>query len=235
MKPAILIVEDEAPLAELIRYNIQTAGFEARLAQDGEDALLQISENPPDLIVLDWMLPQVSGVEICRRLRAQKNNAAIPIIMLTARGEEADRLRGLESGADDYMVKPFSPAELVARIKAVIRRSRPAAVGDVLSYGGITLDPVQHKVYRDGRPLHLGPKEFRLLATFLERPMRVFSRSQLLDLVWGRGIYVEERTVDVHIRRLRKALNAVGDVDPIRTVRGGGYAIDTDCAHSSNN
>lgn len=226
MKPTILVVEDEAPLAEIISYNLEAAGFRTIVVEDGEEALLLVKEDPPDLIVLDWMLPTVSGIEVCQRIREQKTDIPPPIIMLTARGEEADRIHGLNCGADDYIVKPFSPAEMIARIKAVIRRSRPDAVGKILSYGGIILDPEQYRVHRDGRPVHLGPKEFRLLETLLERPMRVFSRSQLLDLVWGRGIYVEERTVDVHVRRLRKALNADNEIDPIRTVRGGGYAID---------
>lgn len=227
MKPLVLIVEDEPPLAEVLRYNFQSAGFDTLTTMDGEEALLVVEEETPDLIVLDWMLPGLSGIEVCRMIRERRQTRAVPIIMLTARGEEGDRIRGLDAGADDYVVKPFSPNELVARARAVIRRTRPALAEEVLNYGGIEMDLAAHKVKRDERSIHLGPTEYRLLRVLIERPTRVFSREQLLDAVWGRDVYVEERTVDVHIRRLRKALNEETDLDLIRTVRGGGYAIDS--------
>ncbi len=226
MKPLVLIVEDEPPLVEVLRYNFQSAGFDTLTTMDGEEALIMVEEESPDLIVLDWMLPGLSGIEVCRMIRERRKTRATPIIMLTARGEEGDRIRGLDAGADDYVVKPFSPNELVARARAVIRRTRPALAEDVLNYGGVEMDLAAHKVRREGRPIHLGPTEYRLLRVLLERPTRVFSREQLLDAVWGRDVYVEERTVDVHIRRLRKALNEAEEADLIRTVRGGGYAID---------
>jgi two-component system phosphate regulon response regulator PhoB len=228
VEPSILIVEDELPLVELLRYNLEREGFKTAVAGDGEEALVMVDENPPDLVILDWMLPRLSGIEVCRRLRAKTETKNLPIIMLTARGEESDRVRGFDSGADDYVVKPFSPGELVARVKAVIRRTRPSIAGEVLIYGGVTMDCAAHKVSRGGRPVRLGPTEFRLLRVLMEHPARVFSRERLLDSAWGRDVFVEERTVDVHIRRLRKALNAEGEDDLIRTVRGGGYAIDTD-------
>ena len=226
MKPLVLIVEDEPPLVEVLRYNFQSAGFDTLTTMDGEEALIMIEEESPDLVVLDWMLPGLSGIEVCRMIRERRKIRATPIIMLTARGEEGDRIRGLDAGADDYVVKPFSPNELVARARAIIRRSRPALADEVLNYGGVEMDLAAHKVRREGRPIHLGPTEYRLLRVLLERPTRVFSREQLLDAVWGRDVYVEERTVDVHIRRLRKALNGAEEADLIRTVRGGGYAID---------
>ena len=226
MKPLVLIVEDEPPLVEVLRYNFQNAGFDTLTTMDGEEALIMVEEESPDLIVLDWMLPGLSGIEVCRTIRERRKTRATPIIMLTARGEEGDRIRGLDAGADDYVVKPFSPNELVARARAVIRRTRPALAEEVLNYGGVEMDLAAHKVHRDGRSIHLGPTEYRLLRVLLERPTRVFSREQLLDAAWGRDVYVEERTVDVHIRRLRAALNGAGEVDLIRTVRGGGYAID---------
>lgn len=226
----ILVVEDEPPLIEVLRYNLESEGFRVSVATDGEDGLLMVSEEAPDLIILDWMLPKLSGIEVCRRLRSPTMNNRIPIIMLTARGEEGDRVRGLESGADDYIVKPFSPAELIARVRAVLRRAEPSLSEDKLSYGGIEMDLASHKVYRNGRTVHLGPTEYRLLQVLMERPTRVFSREQLLDKAWGRDIYVEERTVDVHIRRLRRALNGSDEADLIRTVRRGGYAIDADAA-----
>ena len=226
----ILVVEDEPPLIEVLRYNLESEGFRVSVATDGEDGLLMVAEEAPDLIILDWMLPKLSGIEVCRRLRSPTMNNRIPIIMLTARGEEGDRVRGLESGADDYIVKPFSPAELIARVRAVLRRSEPSLSDDKLAYGGIEMDLASHKVYRNGRSVHLGPTEYRLLQVLMERPTRVFSREQLLDKAWGRDIYVEERTVDVHIRRLRRALNATDEMDLIRTVRRGGYAIDCDAA-----
>jgi two-component system phosphate regulon response regulator PhoB len=222
----ILIVEDDPALAELLRYNLESEGYKAATVTDGDAALLAVEEMHPDLVVLDWMLPSLSGIEVCRRIRRKPDGRTLPIIMLTARSEEADRLNGLNSGADDYMVKPFSPNELIARVKAVLRRARPERQQDVLAYAGIAMDLSAHRVARDDRPIHLGPTEFRLLRVFLEKPGRVFSREQLLDKAWGRDIYVELRTVDVHIRRLRKALNAGGVSDVIRTVRGAGYALD---------
>ncbi len=228
MKPLVLIVEDEPPQAELLRYNLEHEGYRTICAATGEQAHLLVAEEAPDLVILDWMLPDTSGIEICAALRAGQATRHIPIIMVTARGEEADKIRGLDSGADDYLVKPFSPRELVARARAVLRRARPALGGENLDYAGIHLDPASHKVSRDGRAVRLGPTEFRLLQTLMERPGRVFTREVLLDQVWGRDIHVEPRTVDVHVRRLRSALNAGGEADPIRTVRGTGYAIDAD-------
>jgi len=227
VKPLVLIVEDEPPLIEVLRYNLQSAGFDTLTTADGEEALLLVEEENPDLVILDWMLPGMSGIEVCRSLRERRKTRGLPIIMLTARGEEGDRIRGLDAGADDYVTKPFSPNELIARARAVIRRTRPALTEEILNYAGVEMDLAAHKVRRDGRSIHLGPTEYRLLRVLLERPTRVFSREQLLDAVWGRDVYVEERTVDVHIRRLRKALNAENDQDLIRTVRGGGYAIDS--------
>jgi len=226
MKPYILIVEDEAALITLLHYNLEKEGFEVGEAVDGEEALFMIRERRPDLVVLDWMLPSLSGIEVCRRIRRMPEHKNLPIIMLTARGEETDRIRGLDSGADDYVVKPFSPSELVARIKAVLRRLRPALSEESISYSDLRMDLAAHKVTREGAAIHLGPTEFRLLRHFLEHPGRVFSREQLLDAVWGQDVYVESRTVDVHVRRLRQALNAGGRADLIRTVRSAGYALD---------
>lgn len=226
MKPSILIVEDEPALVDLLRYNLEANGFEVRATMDGDEALMMVDERLPDLIVLDWMLPSVSGIEICRQLRRKSATRQVPIILLTARTEESDRIRGLESGADDYVTKPFSPTELLARVRAVLRRSRPALSDEGLSYADVVMDLSAHRVMRSGSEVHLGPTEFRLLRHFLENPGRVFSREQILDAVWGRDIYIEQRTVDVHIRRLRKALNANGGKDMIRTVRSAGYAID---------
>jgi two-component system, OmpR family, phosphate regulon response regulator PhoB len=226
MNPLVLIVEDEPHLAELVRYNLENEDFRTLIVADGEEALLLVEEEEPNLIVLDWMLPGLSGIEVCRRLRERKSTRAIPIIMLTARGEESDRIRGLDSGADDYMVKPFSPNELVARVKAVLRRSNPMLVDEKLNYEDISMDLSEHKVVRDDVSVHLGPTEYRLLRVLMERPGRVFSREQLLDKVWGRDIHVEVRTVDVHIRRLRKALSVNDKPDYIRTVRAAGYSID---------
>ncbi len=226
MKPKILIVEDEDAQAEILRYNFDREGFIASLAKDGDEALIAIDEQQPDLLILDWMLPGVSGISLCQRLRGRTETRRLPIIMLTARSEEADRIRGLDSGADDYVVKPFSPTELVARVRAVLRRSRPSLSEEKLTCGDIIMDLATHRVTRSSRPIHLGPTEFRLLRLFMERPDRVFTREQLLDKVWGRDIHVELRTVDVHIRRLRKALGEHGDEDVIRTVRGTGYALD---------
>ena len=225
-KPTVLIVEDEAPLVTLLRYNLEKEGFQVCDAADGEDALVQIAERRPDVVLLDWMLPLISGIEVCRRIRRSPENRALPIIMLTARGEESDRVRGLDSGADDYVVKPFSTSELVARLRAVIRRAQPSGGEEVLHFADVTMDLAAHRVSRADKPIHLGPTEFRLLRHLLRYPGRVFSREQLLDAVWGHDVYVEPRTVDVHIRRLRKALNAGGDMDVVRTVRSAGYAID---------
>jgi len=226
LKPNLLIVEDESALVELLRYNFEKEGFRVATASDGEAALVAVEEAAPDLIVLDWMLPHVSGLEVCRQLRRRPETRDVPIIMLTARGEESDRIRGLEVGADDYVSKPFSPSELIARVRAVLRRSKPSTAQDLLTFGDLVMDLSSHRVLRSGRPIHLGPTEFRLLRFLLERPGRVYSREQLLDAVWGRDIYVEPRTVDVHIRRLRKAINLPGDSDLIRTVRSAGYALD---------
>jgi two-component system phosphate regulon response regulator PhoB len=226
MKTHILVIEDEAALVELVRYNLEKEGFRVSAANDGEEGLALLNEGKPDLLVLDWMLPHVSGIEICRQIRRKTELRDLPVIMLTARGEEADRIRGLEVGADDYVIKPFSPSELVARIRAVLRRARPTGADEMLTYSGIAMDLAAHRVIRNGRNVHLGPTEFRLLRFFMERPGRVFTREQLLDGVWGRDLYVELRTVDVHIRRLRKAINADGERDPIRTVRSAGYALD---------
>jgi two-component system, OmpR family, phosphate regulon response regulator PhoB len=223
--PYALIVEDEAPLVELIRYNLEKAGYEVEAAGDGEEAILLIEERQPDIVILDWMLPKLAGIEVCRRLRSKPATRNLPIIMLTARAEEADRVRGLDQGADDYMTKPFSMTELVARIRAVMRRIRPALAEDIVVVGDISIDRSAHRVGRNGVEVHLGPTEFRLLDHFIQHPGRVFSREQLLDAVWGSDVYVEARTVDVHIGRLRKALSKGGGEDPIRTVRSAGYAL----------
>ncbi len=226
MPGRILIVEDEEALSILLKYNLKAQGFEVCASGSAEDAEIQIDEQLPDLIVLDWMLPGLSGIELCRRLRTRKNTRKIPILMLTARGEESERVRGLDTGADDYMVKPFSVPELMARIKALLRRVNPEIISDILSAGEIELHRLTHRVYRAGSPLDLGPTEFRLLEYLMQSPGRVRTRTQLLDAVWGRDIYVEERTVDVHMGRLRKILNKNATRDPIRTVRGTGYAFD---------
>jgi two-component system phosphate regulon response regulator PhoB len=223
--PKVLIVEDEASLAELLRYNFESEGFHVTSADSGEDALLMVAEEQPDLIVLDWMLPQVSGIEVCRRLRSKPETRSIPILMLTARGEESDRVRGLSTGADDYVVKPFSLPELMARVRAVLRRASPDRMAEVLRIGDIELDRAAHQVTRGQREVRLGPTEFRLLEFLMESPGRVLSRTQLLDGVWGRDAFVDERTVDVHIGRLRKALIRGKERDPIRTVRGAGYVL----------
>jgi two-component system, OmpR family, phosphate regulon response regulator PhoB len=226
MAAKILVVEDEAALAEMLRYNLAAAGFEVAHAETGEEAELMLAEERPDLVVLDWMLPAVSGIELCRRLRARSQTSTLPILMLTARGEETDRIRGLATGADDYVVKPFSLAELVARVKAMLRRAAPGRVAEVLTADDIALDRAAHRVTRGPRHVHLGPTEFRLLECLMESRGRVLSRAQLLDAVWGRDAEVDERTVDVHIGRLRKALIRGKERDPIRTVRGSGYALD---------
>jgi len=226
----LLLVEDDAALAELLVWHFEREEFEVEHTPDGEEALLLAQESPPDLVLLDWMIEGLSGIEVCRRLRRLPDTANVPIIMLTARGEEEDRVRGLETGADDYVTKPFSPRELVARVGAVLRRVRPALAGERLSYSDIEMDTVSHKVRRDGSTVPLGPTEFRLLKHFLEHPGRVFSRERLLDSVWGRDSDIEPRTVDVHIRRLRKAINDGGRPDIIRTVRSAGYALDAEGA-----
>ncbi len=226
----ILIVEDDPALAELLRYNLESAGFNALVEADGDEAVATVRHREPDVIVLDWMIPSLSGIDVCRRVRAMPERSETPILMLTARSEETDKILGLEAGADDYMVKPFSPKELVARIRAILRRSRPAIDLGAIEYGGIVMDTAAHRVTRDGEPVHLGPTEYRLLRVLLERPGRVFSRDQLLDRAWDPNIHVEPRTVDVHIRRLRKALNDKNRTDLIRTVRSAGYAIDADNA-----
>ena len=220
--PSVLLVEDEPAQREVLAYNLEAEGFAVTQASNGEEALLLVAEAAPDLILLDWMMPLVSGLEVCRRLKMRPETRGIPIIMLSARSEDVDKVRGLEIGADDYVIKPYSLVELMARLRAHLRRVRPAAAGLVLEWGDISLDPETHRVVRGGAALKLGPTEFRLLATLLEKPGRVFSREQLLDRVWGRDIYVDSRTVDVHIGRLRKSL---GGVDVLRTVRGAGYAL----------
>jgi two-component system phosphate regulon response regulator PhoB len=226
--PYILVVEDEDALATLLQYNLEKEGYRVGLAGDGEEALTQVDERLPDVVVLDWMLPKVSGIEVCRRLRANAKTRNLPIIMLTARGEESDRVRGLDTGADDYLVKPFAMTELTARLRAVLRRLRPGLAEDRIRHGDIVIDRVAHRVKRAEREVHLGPTEFRLLDYFMQHPGRVFSREQLLDAVWGSDVYVETRTVDVHVGRLRKALNREDEFDPIRTVRSAGYALETE-------
>lgn len=226
----ILIVEDDPALAELLRYNLESAGFSAVVEADGDDAISAIREREPDVLVLDWMIPSLSGIDVCRRVRAMPERRELPIIMLTARSEETDKILGLEAGADDYMVKPFSPKELIARIRALLRRSRPELESESIEYAGIVMDTAAHRVTRNGRAVHLGPTEYRLLRVLMERPGRVFSRDQLLDRAWDPNIHVEPRTVDVHIRRLRKALNGDHETDLIRTVRSAGYAIEADNA-----
>ncbi len=226
MRPLILVVEDEPPLQKLLAYNLGAAGFEVAAALDGEEAITLLEERIPDLVLLDWMLPQLSGLELCRRLRRRQSTAHVPIIMLTARGEEPDRLRGLDTGADDFITKPFSPAELVARIRAVLRRVRPAFAEDVLEFHDLRMDLAAHRIYRGEQEIHLSPTEFRLLRHFLENPGRVFSRNQLLDRVWGTDLDIELRTVDATIRRLRRALNVADRPDLLRTVRAEGYSLD---------
>jgi two-component system phosphate regulon response regulator PhoB len=225
-KPTILIVEDEAPLVTLLRYNLEKQGFRVEDAGDGGEALTRITEAPPDLLLLDWMLPTMSGIELCRQLRRRPAMRQLPIIMLTARAEEQDSVRGLDIGADDYITKPFSTEALIARIRALLRRTGAVPAKLKLNFHDISLDPASHRVLRNGRALHLGPTEFRLLEFFLRHPKRVFSREDVLNAVWGRDIHVEPRTVDVHIRRLRKAINGPGETDIVRTVRAAGYALD---------
>lgn len=227
MKPYVLIVEDEESITMMVQYNLEKEGFEVATEEDGERALYSVEERRPDIILLDWMIPEVSGIEVCKSIRANDDLRSTPIIMLTARGEETDRLMGLDSGADDYIVKPFSPKELIARIHAVLRRTRPVLEEKLLQYDGIIMDMQAYKVMYDGRQIHLGPTEFRLLACMMEHPGRVFSRDQLLDIVWGNDTFLETRTVDVHIRRVRKALSemAPGLDEIIRTIRAAGYVL----------
>src|SRR5579884_3418329 len=224
--PRILVVEDESDLALLLAYNLEAEGYAPECVERGDEAELRLAENPPDLLILDWMLPSVSGLEICRRLRARESNRTLPVIMLTARGEEGERVRGLSIGADDYVVKPFSVPELMARVKALLRRARPERVATQLVAGDLELDRETRRLRRGGREIHLGPTEFRLLEHLMEKPGRVFSRGQLLDSVWGMSAEIDERTVDVHVGRLRKALVRGREKDPIRTVRGSGYSLD---------
>ena len=226
MQPYILVMEDEDALATLLQYNLEKEGYDVVVAADGEEGLVQIDERQPDLVLLDWMLPKVSGIEVCRRLRGRPETRNLPVIMLTARGEESDRVRGLDTGADDYLTKPFSMTELIARIRAVLRRIRPGLADDRVRHGDIIIDRFAHRVRRSGKEVHLGPTEFRLLDHFMRHPGRVFSREQLLDAVWGSDVYVEARTVDVHVGRLRKALNVEDSANPIRTVRSAGYSLD---------
>jgi len=227
MKPTVMIVEDEASLVTMLRYNLEKEGYNVTEASDGEEAVTVADETPPDAVILDWMLPRMSGIEVCRQLRRKSETRTVPIIMLTARSEETDKVRGLNVGADDYMTKPFSMPELVARVRALLRRAKPSQSKGLLTFGDIQLDLDAHRVSRSGKYIHLGPTEFRLLQYLMERPGTVFSREELLNGVWGPDIYVEPRTVDVHIRRLRKALNIENGADVIRTVRAAGYALDS--------
>ena len=224
-QPCVLVVEDEGAQREVLKYNLEAEGFNVVMAENGDEAMLLVAEEQPDLIVLDWMLPNVSGIEVCRRVKADPSTRQIPIIMLSARSEEVDRVRGLETGADDYVVKPYSVVELMARLRTQLRRTRPASMGERLSFADIILDASEHRVFRSGLALHLGPTEFRLLSTLMEKPGRVWTREQLLDRVWGRDIYVDSRTIDVHVGRLRKALMVHGGNNPVRTVRGAGYSL----------
>jgi two-component system phosphate regulon response regulator PhoB len=228
MSAHVLVVEDEEALAQLLRYNLEKEGYKVSVARDGEEAMIVADEVKPDLVLLDWMLPKAPGIEVCRRLRARQETRNTPIVMLTARDEESDRIRGLDTGADDYVAKPFSMTELFARLRAVMRRIRPGLADDKLRAGDIIMDRVAHRVRRGVREVHLGPTEFRILDHLMQHPGRVFSREQLLDAVWGSDVYVEARTVDVHIGRLRKALNEAEEHDPIRTVRSAGYALDVE-------
>jgi two-component system, OmpR family, phosphate regulon response regulator PhoB len=227
-KPLVLVVEDEAALATMLRYNLEKQGFRVEEATDGQEALTRIAEAQPDLVLLDWMLPQMSGLEVCRQIRRRSATRDLPVIMVTARTDDQDAVRGLNTGADDYIAKPFSMDALLARIRALLRRSNSLPVKGQLTFHDISMDLTSHRVQRNGRPVHLGPTEFRLLEFFMQHPRRVFSREELLDSVWGRDIHVEPRTVDVHIRRLRKSINATGELDIVRTVRAAGYALDTE-------
>ena len=227
-QPTVLIVEDETSQIELLKFNFEKGGYKTLIAEDGEEGLLQAEEHTPDLIILDWMLPELSGIEVCRQLKRNEHTRAIPILMLTARGEESDRVRGLDTGADDFVVKPYSVKELMARARAMLRRSNPVSSGEVVTYGDIKLDSDQHKAFREDKMLKLGPTEFRLLSVFISRPGRVWSRDQLLERVWPHDLDIDLRTVDVHVGRLRKALKQPGKSDPIRTVRAAGYSLDMD-------
>ena len=224
-QPHVLIIEDEAAQREVLAYNLEAEGFRVSRAADGEAGMQLVDEDPPDCIVLDWMMPRLSGIEVCRRLKIRSETRNIPVIMLSARSEEADKVRGLETGADDYVVKPYSVSELMARVRAQLRRSRPSTVGVLLSFDDIEMDTETHRVTRGGEEIKLGPTEYRLLSTLIEKPGRVWSREMLLDRVWGRDIFVDSRTVDVHVGRLRKALTQFGGSDPVRTIRGSGYAL----------
>ncbi|MBN9245203.1 MAG: phosphate regulon transcriptional regulator PhoB [Mesorhizobium sp.] len=226
--PRIMVVEDEEPLGVLLRYNLESEGYQVEVVTRGDEAELRLQENVPDLLVLDWMVPAVSGIELCRRLRMRPETERLPVIMLTARGEESDRVRGLSTGADDYLVKPFSTPEFMARVKALLRRAKPEVLSSTLKVGDIVLDREQHRVYRKKSEIKLGPTEFKLLEFMMRHPGRVFSRTQLLDNVWGETVYIDERTVDVHVGRLRKAVNNGRMHDVIRTIRGAGYAIRED-------
>jgi two-component system phosphate regulon response regulator PhoB len=228
VKPLVLVVEDEAALATMLRYNLEKQGFRVEEASDGQEALTRIAETQPDLVLLDWMLPQMSGLEVCRQIRRRPATRDLPVIMVTARTDDQDAVRGLNTGADDYIAKPFSMDALLARIRALLRRANALPVKGQITFHDITMDLVSHRVQRNGRPVHLGPTEFRLLEFFMQHPRRVFAREELLDAVWGRDIHVEPRTVDVHIRRLRKSINATGELDVVRTVRAAGYALDTE-------
>jgi two-component system phosphate regulon response regulator PhoB len=226
MGPRVLIVEDEEPLTLLLRYNLEAEGYAVDSVARGDEAEIRLREEVPDIVLLDWMLPGLSGIELCRRIRVRPETERLPVIMLTARGEEGDRIRGLSTGADDYIVKPFSVPELLARVRALLRRTKPAHIATLLTAGDMELDRETHRVRRGGRELHLGPTEFRLLEFLMQSPGRVFSREHLLNAVWGHDVYIDERTVDVHVGRLRKAINRPRSLDPIRTVRGAGYAFD---------
>jgi two-component system phosphate regulon response regulator PhoB len=231
--PKVLIVEDEEPLIMMLRYNLEAEGYSVETCMRGDEADIRLRESQPDLLLLDWMLPGLSGIELCRRLRSRAETERLPVIMLTARGEESERIRGLATGADDYVVKPFSIPELMARVRAMLRRAKPEVVSSQLRAGDLELDRETHRVRRSGREIHLGPTEFRLLEFLMTSPGRVFSREQLLDGVWGHDVYVDERTVDVHVGRLRKAINRGKSPDPIRTVRGAGYAFNDQFAAAS--
>jgi len=235
MRPRVLIVEDEEPLTLLLRYNLEAEGYEVDSVSRGDEAEIRLREQVPDIVLLDWMLPGLSGIELCRRIRVRPETELLPVIMLTARGEEGDRIRGLSTGADDYIVKPFSVPELLARVRALLRRTKPAHIATLLRAGDMELDRETHRVRRAGRDLHLGPTEFRLLEFLMQSPGRVFSREHLLDAVWGHDVYIDERTVDVHVGRLRKAINLPKMPDPIRTVRGAGYSFDETFARSEPN
>lgn len=229
-KPLVLVVEDEAALATMLRYNLEKQGFRVDEAADGQEALTRIAENPPDLVLLDWMLPVMSGIEVCRQIRRRATTRDLPVIMVTARTEDQDAVRGLNTGADDYITKPFSIEALLARVRALLRRSNTVPAKGQLTFHDVVMDLTSHRVSRNARALHLGPTEYRLLEFFLNHPRRVFTREELLDAVWGKDIHVEPRTVDVHIRRLRKAINGEGELDLVRTVRAAGYALDTEMA-----